>query len=305
MFIPLKDNLKSINFPALTVLLIVVNCFAFVMFEGTPQDAEKTIVLYGAIPYEMTHAGMQCIPTETNFRCAPTRQIEQETQLKFPGAWETVGSSMFLHISWFHLIGNMLFLFVFGRAVEDTLGRLSFFLFYLVGGAAAVLGHTLFDPSSQIPCVGASGAIAAVMGAYFVMFPKAKVLSLFIVFPCRPQAVWVLGTWLVEQMLIAWNTVGSGVQGGTAVFAHFGGFFAGCALTYVVLGKEEIEHQRLRARVISGHEKLQRAEAALPAGYAPPIPQYPGQPMPAPQFVTGAVPPQQRPAPTPDQPSQI
>lgn len=248
MFLPIKDNLKIVNTPMLTILLIIVNCFVFITFESNQVSAVNTIVLHGAVPYELMHDGTQCLPVDgENFRCMPTRDAEREYQMKFPSAWANVGSSMFLHLGWFHLLGNMLFLYVFGRAVEDTLGRLNYLLFYLVGGIGAILAHTLYDPNSQVPCVGASGAIAAVMAAYFVMYSRARVTSLFILYPCRPRALWVIGVWLGEQALIAWNSAGSGAVGGTAVFAHFGGFAVGCLLTYLVVGTDEIHNQRLRA----------------------------------------------------------
>src|SRR3954453_20890275 len=143
MFIPYKDNLKSINTPILTIILILVNCFVFIAFEANYTSAENTIVLHGAIPYELTHADTQCLPVDSEtFRCMPAQVAENQYHIKFPGAWETAGSSMFLHLGWFHLLGNMLFLFVFGRAVEDTLGRFSFLLFYVVGCIGAILAHT-------------------------------------------------------------------------------------------------------------------------------------------------------------------
>src|SRR3990172_229634 len=117
----------------------------------------------------------------------------------FPETWKTPFVSMFMHISWGHLIGNMLFLFVFGVALEAGLGGRSFLLFYVVGGLAADLGHTLFAPSSPLPSLGASGAISAVMGGYLMLYPRAKILT-WMLFP-SPLILWIRAAWVIGVLM--------------------------------------------------------------------------------------------------------
>jgi membrane associated rhomboid family serine protease len=147
-----------------------------------------------------------------------------------------VFTSMFLHGSWLHLLGNLLFLWIFGNAVEDRMGRVRFLLVYLVGGVAANAAQVVSDPASAIPMIGASGAISAVLGAYLVLFPRARIQSLvFLVFFYQLialPAVIVLGYWFLLQVVDGIGSLGatSGVDGGIAVFAHIGGFVAGLLL---------------------------------------------------------------------------
>lgn len=255
MFLPFKDNLPKASFPMMTFVLIALNVAIYLMASSNPMAATDSAILYGVIPYELTHSGVQCVPVQNMqaMACGTAAEIQAiYPGLSLPPTWLTVGTSMFLHGGLAHLIGNMLFLFVFGGALENALGRLSFVLFYVVGGTAAVLGQTIWDTGSPIPMVGASGAIAAVLAGYLVLFPSAKVWSLFIIFPVRVRAVWVLGTWLFMQILLAWQSAGAGQSGGIAVWAHLGGFIAGVVLTYVLVNGEEIAAFRRSARVAGG-----------------------------------------------------
>jgi membrane associated rhomboid family serine protease len=147
-------------------------------------------------------------------------------------SWLTLGTSMFLHGGWLHFLGNMLYLWIFGDNVEDYLGRLRFFLFYLVSGFFAALFHTLADVNATVPVIGASGAIAGVLGAYLILFPRTNVSTLFlfiIIIRIIPvPAVLILGLWFLIQVLNA----GSG-GGSVAWFAHIGGFLAGMILIKV------------------------------------------------------------------------
>ena len=142
---------------------------------------------------------------------------------------------MFLHASWLHLLGNMLFLWIFGNNVEDRFGALAFALFYLVGGIAAALTQVVIDPRSTVPLVGASGAIAAALGAYIVLFPSARILSLvflgFFYQLLEVPALVVLGYWFVLQLVSGFGAFGAETaQGGVAFFAHIGGFVLGVAV---------------------------------------------------------------------------
>jgi membrane associated rhomboid family serine protease len=161
----------------------------------------------------------------------------------FPSPLATVFTSMFLHGSWFHLGGNMLYLWIFGDGVEDTLGHGRFLAFYLVSGTAAALVQAYLNPASQVPMVGASGAISGVLGAYLVLFPYATVLTLvmfgFFVRFLRVPALIVLGFWIVVQLLNGYITfsaqgTGRGESGGVAWFAHIGGFLAGVLLLFLL-----------------------------------------------------------------------
>jgi membrane associated rhomboid family serine protease len=149
--------------------------------------------------------------------------------------WQALFSSMFLHASWMHLIGNMWFLWIFGNNVEDSMGHLRFGLFYLLTGLVAALAHVVTDPSSPIPMVGASGAISAVMGAYLVLHPRARVHTLFfflVFIRVIPLPAWViLGYWIVLQ--VGSSLLEPGTGGGVAYTAHIGGFVAGAALIFL------------------------------------------------------------------------
>jgi membrane associated rhomboid family serine protease len=149
--------------------------------------------------------------------------------------WASLFTSMFLHGGWLHVIFNMLFLWIFGNNVEDPMGRVKFFVVYLVCGLAAAAAQVAIDPASTVPTIGASGAIAGVLGAYIVLFPRAKVLSvipLFIFFPVIMVPAWVLlAIWFGWQLLQ--GLVALGAQTDVAFFAHVGGFVAGAALVWV------------------------------------------------------------------------
>lgn len=268
---PLKDNISIKDFPVLTALLIAINVLMFVGWEGGSNVDVKKVVLYGTIPYEITHPGTQCVPVRTGaFSCEPEKEMQARYGVDFPQTWKTPFVSMFMHISWAHLIGNMLFLFVFGVALEAGLGRRSFLLFYVVGGLAADLGHTLFDPSSPLPSLGASGAISAVMGGYVMLYPRAKIFTWL--FPPIPLLLWIRAAWVIgvlmflqalEAYIMLSSAFGSG--GGVAYFAHFGGFIAGVLLVLAVLDRESIENFRRQARIASGDEQpIDSPIAAVP-----------------------------------------
>lgn len=145
-------------------------------------------------------------------------------------------TSMFLHGGWLHLLGNMLFLWVFGRNVEDRLGHLLYFVFYMVCGVAAGLTHIIVNWGSTLPTIGASGAISGVMGAYIVLFPRSKVLTLipliFFFFTVRLPALLFLGYWFLLQFASGIGSLGEADQGGVAVWAHIGGFLIGAFLVW-------------------------------------------------------------------------
>ena len=164
--------------------------------------------------------------------------------------WVTIFTAMFMHANFAHIAGNMLFLWIFGNNVEDALGKPKYLLFYLLCGFIAAIAQIAIGPHSYIPNLGASGAIAGVMGAYIVMWPEARVLTLFIVgliFLREVSAFWVLGIWIALQIIEAYNGWGGMEAGGVAVFAHIGGFIAGVIIINMLGGRNLGNIQRRNA----------------------------------------------------------
>jgi membrane associated rhomboid family serine protease len=155
------------------------------------------------------------------------------------GDFLTLFSSMFMHAGWVHLAGNMLYLWIFGDNVEDRFGRIKFLVFYLSCGIAAILAQLAFSRGSSVPTLGASGAIAGVLGAYVMMFPQQRVKVLLGMRVAAVSALFVIGSWIVLQSLSGIALIASAADvGGVAYLAHIGGFVAGCVLTFVFLGSE-------------------------------------------------------------------
>lgn len=209
MFIPLKDDNPTQRFPYVTVFLIALNCLIFFFQVFSTKGLEYLIIKMGVIPYEITHlTTIAGIP-----RISPPL---------------TLLTSMFLHGSLFHLLGNMLYLWIFGNNIEDYLGPTRFIFFYFVSGLGASVVHILFNFNSTTPVIGASGAIAGILGAYLILFPHARVLTfVFLIFIIRIipiPAAFVLGLWFLGQLLNV------GLGGGVAWFAHIGGFLLGIVL---------------------------------------------------------------------------
>lgn len=212
--IPLHDDNPTELTPVVTIASITACVLVFLYQASLPVGPENTFVFqYGAIPALLF--GQANLP---------------ETVIVPIPAYATLLTSMFLHGGWIHLIGNMLYLWVFGNNIEDVMGHAKYALFYLTCGVLAALSHAVTDPSSTVPMVGASGAISGVLGAYVLLFPRARVLVLI---PglgiTRVAAGVVLGMWFVMQLLSGGISIGS-KGGGIAFFAHIGGFLAGMAL---------------------------------------------------------------------------
>jgi membrane associated rhomboid family serine protease len=242
---PLRDNIPLARFPVVTVALIALNAFAYLLsirhggsLLGGPSNS--TTVRYGAIPYEFTHPGKHCdlitLPTPEGTASAVACQGQpgvHGTPAAQPATWETAFTSMFLHGGLLHILGNMLFLGIFGPTVEDTIGRVRYAVFYLLGGLAALAAQVLVHPDATAPTLGASGAIAAVLGGYIVLYPRARVLALvfiiFLVTIVEVPAVWLLGFWFAVQLVFGAAGLTNPVGGseGVAYFAHVGGFVFG------------------------------------------------------------------------------
>ncbi len=229
--IPLSDDNPTVRPPVMTVLILAAIAAVWVIVEGAGfgDRLVRAVCTLGMVPGELT--GMAplgfALPIAPGLECAVDDQ---------PINWLTPFLSMFLHGGWEHLLGNALFLWVFGNNIEDVMGAPRFALFYVLCGLAAGAAHVLADPASPVPAVGASGAISGVMGAYFVLFPRVRVRMLFIFvifFRVIPLPAWlVLLWWLALQVLIGLpQLAGVGdLAGGVAVWAHVGGFLAGAVL---------------------------------------------------------------------------
>jgi membrane associated rhomboid family serine protease len=222
--IPLRDANPTRRTPFVTLVLIVASSAAFlwelsVAASGGDVALEALVARYGTVPAAVAAdlgAGNLVTPA-------------------------TLGilTSMFLHGGWLHLIGNMLFLWIFGNNIEDRLGHPAFLVFYAAGGIAAALAQVAIDPTSTIPLIGASGAIAAVLGAYFVFYPGARITSLvflgFFYQVLNVPAIVVLGYWFLLQLIDGFASLGADTaQGGVAFFAHIGGFVLGIAAAMVL-----------------------------------------------------------------------
>ncbi len=215
MLIPIRDHNPRERFPVVTVSLIVLNALVFFFqHQLTFPQEEFLIKVAGTIPAEIAH-----------WRDLPPRNL-----FPLPGS---IFTSMFLHGGWMHLIGNMWFLWLFGDNVEDALGRFRYLIFYLVAGSIAALAQCFSMPMSTAPMIGASGAIAGVLGGYVMLYPRARVVT-FIAIPFLWNFIdipaWILlGIWFLSQFLI---NAGSGI----AWMAHVGGFLAGIGLIRLLAG---------------------------------------------------------------------
>ncbi len=224
--IPLRDENPTELTPFVTVIFIALNVLAWVLLQGmgSPRALEASVYAFGTVPCELTGA------------CRPQGLV-----------WGGVFTSMFMHGGWGHLLGNMLFLWVFGNNIEDSMGHLRFIVFYLVCGVAAGLAHVFLSPASAIPAVGASGAISGVMGAYIVLYPRVKVRTWVPPFFLLDlNAFFLLAYWFFIQLATGVLTHGpeAGEQGGVAVWAHVGGFVAGAVLVRVFEKRRLVDAKR-------------------------------------------------------------
>jgi rhomboid family protein len=230
--LPLKDRNPTVRTPVITIALIVANVAVFLLIQGGgtlgQRDSTKLEYEHAAIPCELTQGHPLSEREIVDETCSDTRRSAEAFPDK--NVYLAVLVSMFLHGGWLHLGGNMLFLWVFGNNVEDKLGWFFYLLVYLVGGAVAMVAQVVSNPDSTVPVIGASGAIATVMGAYLVWFPRARVLTVFLVFFFIPFeiAAWVVLTvWFVQQFF-------TGPASNVAWMAHVGGFLFGVVVAALV-----------------------------------------------------------------------
>jgi len=214
MFIPLRDENPSGKFAIVNIGLILANVAVFIYQLWLPPHAFKAFVLADAM-----------VPARVSGWMGGHGSFE--------AAFLPLVTSMFLHSGFAHILGNMLFLWIFGDNVEAEFGHLQYLLFYFVCGIGAGLTHIAFNFHSHLPAVGASGAISGVMGAYIVLEPRNRILTLIFIFVVRVPAVIVLGLWFAFQFLSGISELGASVNGGVAVWAHIGGFLLGVLIALV------------------------------------------------------------------------
>jgi membrane associated rhomboid family serine protease len=218
--IPLTDHIRRRSFWAFTLLLIVTNIWAFLVELSLGPQLNRLVLFYGLVPSRYALRVIFALPAARTI--AP------------------IFVSMFLHGGWLHLLGNMLFLFVFGRSIEDRVGHFPFLFLYLASGIAAALAQIVVNAGSRIPTIGASGAIAGVLGAYFVCYPRARIttlIPLFIFFwTIELPALLLLGYWFLIQFFAGFQTLSiqTATGRGIAWWAHIGGFVTGALLALVM-----------------------------------------------------------------------
>jgi membrane associated rhomboid family serine protease len=253
---PLRDDNPTILTPWFTIAFIALNVVAWIYVQGagvSEAALAESVCRYGAIPAEVTG------------RTGGARGVTLGPGLPpcgFDGfTWQAVLSSMFMHGSWVHLLGNLWFLWLFGNNVEDSMGHFRYVVFYLLTGVAASAAHILMAPTSPVPTVGASGAISGVMGAYLIFYPRIRIQTLFIfviIIRVIPVSAWfVLLLWFGLQLLSGWSMPVDEGGGGVAFWAHIGGFVAGAALAKPFENRQLVEakrkHIKLRPDQVAHH----------------------------------------------------
>jgi membrane associated rhomboid family serine protease len=220
--ISIKDTQRTRSRPIVNWILILVNLAVFAYELGLSETALQAFTIkYGAIPAVITNPG-----------AFPARVLSQTSGVL------GLFTSLFIHVGWIHVLGNMLYLFIFGDNVEDILGHGRYLLFYLAVGLAATGAHIAASPTSVVPTVGASGAIAGVLGAYFVNFPRSRVLALIPIGLFLPMvevpSIVFLFLWFITNLFSGVASLGAQAQGGVAWWAHIGGFVAGMVLSILL-----------------------------------------------------------------------
>jgi len=219
--IPLHDHIRRQIVPFFTFVLIIANVLAFLFELSLGRNADGLVYYFGIIParYTVPLIAAQHTPG---------------------GLFVPLIASMFLHGGWLHLLGNMLFLFVFGRSIEDRFGHLKFLFIYLLGGLGGAMLHIILNAGSHVPTIGASGAIAGILGAYFISYPRARITTLvpilFFFWTIEVPALVLLGYWFLIQFFTGFQmqAIQSATAGGVAWWAHVGGFVVGLLLALIL-----------------------------------------------------------------------
>ena len=241
--IPYRDENPTLKTPLVTVAIVALNVLAWIVVQGAGAS----------IPLARSVCELGLIPGELTGRVAAGTQLQMGPDLfcRVEGArhYGHVLTSMFLHGSWMHIVGNMWFFWIFGNNIEDSMGRVRFAAFYLMCGTAAALAQVAMDPASAVPVVGASGAISGVMGAYLVLYPRVRVYTLvplgFFLTTIALPAWAMLGYWIVLQFLGGLpELAGAQGNGGVAFWAHIGGFGVGAATIKLFANRAYLESRR-------------------------------------------------------------
>jgi hypothetical protein len=219
--IPINDHVRRQIFWVSTLALMVANVWVFFFELSLGRDLDRLVFVFGVVPARYTNP-------------------HSLARLGLASPFVPIFASMFLHGGWVHLLGNMLFLFVFGRSVEDRFGHLKFLLLYFLSGLGAALVHIILNAGSRVPTVGASGAIAGILGAYFISFPRSRITTLipffFFFWTVEIPALLILGYWFLIQFFTGFQmlAIQSATGGGVAWWAHVGGFLLGMGLTGIL-----------------------------------------------------------------------
>lgn len=242
---PLRDDNPTLRASIVTFAIVAINVAVWILVQGfgTNPSLIHSVCTYGLIPGELLH----------RVREGTRIPLGDNVAYVISGAphWSTLITHIFMHGGWFHIIGNLWFLWVFGDNVEDVMGRIRFVFFYLLCGLAAAGAQMLSDPSSTVPMVGASGAISGVMGAYAILYPRAGVhvlvfLGIFIQRVILPAWL-MLGYWFLLQLVSALPSL-AGANGGVAFWAHIGGFAAGVALLPLFVDRKKVQAHKALMR---------------------------------------------------------
>lgn len=236
--IPIRDDIPSRNFPIVNVVLIALNVLMFLFqFSLDPEQLELFVNDYAVVPARYFAASM-------------TGGGPLGTSANPAGFVLPIFTAMFLHGGWAHLGGNMLYLWIFGDNIEDRMGHLRYLVFYLLCGVLATAAHILANPNSRVPSLGASGAIAGVLGGYLLLYPRAKVVTLVPIFIFlqffRIPAIFLLGFWFLQQFFYGAASLGvrSAQTGGVAWWAHIGGFVSGMLLVHLFKKSDDETYAR-------------------------------------------------------------
>ena len=249
--IPLRDENLNLRFPLATVMLLLANIATWILVQGAGFNdgaLAASVCNLGMVPGEVT--GLAPLGTAVPMGEGTVCEVDNQSINAI-----TPLLSMFLHGGWGHLLGNLLFLFVFGRAVEDSMGRWRFLGFYLLCGLGAAVAQTMIDPGSPIPVVGASGAISGVMGGYLLLYPRVKVHLLLIIFIVRVPAWLTLLWWIGWQLVAGLPQLGPlrpEVSEGVAVWAHIGGFATGLLLVRLFVDRRLLSLRSVYRRALRG-----------------------------------------------------
>ena len=240
MMFPIRDENPQINVPYVTYAFIALNVVAWLGLQGMGVEPalSQSICQFGLIPADLS--------SQESLRAAPMCAIDGNPD------WYSLVSSVFMHGSWMHLIGNMWFLWIFGNNVEDSMGSVRFAIFYLICGMAASAAQLFADTASVVPMVGASGAIGGVMGAYIVLYPRVHVHMFFLFRTFAIPAIVMLGYWIAMQLFGGFSSIGA-TGGGVAFWAHIGGFVAGMVLILVFKDEELLAKHPFRGWKQASH----------------------------------------------------